>query len=140
MVILAVIASLFVAVQDPIVQKFAVRFAGGYLSEKTGADIKVGRLAVTPDLRVLIDDVMVKDLRGNTLAEIGALRTKVDVTDLIEGEIHVRHVEMRDVEANLITYEGEDEMNFAFWRMPLPPTRPKRRNRSRWRLSSTRFR
>ena len=114
MVILAIIASLFVAVQDPIVQKFAVRFAGGYLSEKTGADIKVGRLAVTPDLRVLIDDVMVKDLRGNTLAEIGALRTKVDVTDLIEGEIHVRHVEMRDVEANLITYEGEDEMNFAF--------------------------
>ena len=114
MVVIAIITSLFVAIQDPIIQKFAVRFAGGYLSEKTGADIKVGRLAVTPDLRVFIDDVMVKDLRGNTLAEIGALRTKVDVTDLIEGKIHIHNVELRDVEANLITYEGEEKMNFAF--------------------------
>jgi hypothetical protein len=124
-VILAIIASLFVAIQDPIVQKFAVRFAGGYLSEKTGADIKVGRLAVSPDLRVFIDDVMVKDLRGNTLAEIGALRTKVDVTDLIEGQIHVHHVELRDVEANLITYEGEDKMNFAFLAEAFASDKPK---------------
>lgn len=125
MVILAIIASLFVAIQDPIVQKFAVRFAGGYLSEKTGADIKVGRLAVSPDLRVFIDDVMVKDLRGNTLAEIGALRTKVDVTDLIEGKIHVHHVELRNVEANLITYEGEDKMNFAFLAEAFASDKPK---------------
>ncbi|KWW26375.1 MAG: hypothetical protein F083_3299, partial [bacterium F083] len=59
-VLLAIITSLFVAIQDPIIQKFAVRFAGGYLSEKTGADIKVGRLAITPDFRVFLDDVVVK--------------------------------------------------------------------------------
>ena len=129
MVILAIIASLFVAIQDPIVQKFAVRFAGGYLSEKTGADIKVGRLAVSPDLRVFIDDVMVKDLRGNTLAEIGSLRTKVDVTDLIEGKIHVHHVELRNVEANLITYEGEDKMNFAFLAEAFASDKPKEKEK-----------
>ena len=125
MVILAIIASLFVAIQDPIIQKFAVRFAGGYLSEKTGADIKVGRLAVTPDLRVIIDDVMVKDLNGNTLAKIGALRTKVDVTDLVEGKIHIQHVELRDTEANLITYAGEDKMNFAFLAEAFASDKPK---------------
>ena len=124
-VILAIIASLFVAIQDPIVQKFAVRFAGGYLSEKTGADIKVGRLAVSPDLRVLIDDVMIKDLKGNTLAEIGALRTKVDVTDLLEGKIHIHHVELRNTEANLITYQGEDKMNFAFLPEAFASDKPK---------------
>ena len=114
MVILAIIASLFVAIQDPIIQKFAVRFAGGYLSEKTGADIKVGRLAVTPDFRVLIDDVTVKDLNNNTLAQIGELRTKINIGELLEGKIHLENVELRDTEANLITYEGEDKMNFAF--------------------------
>ncbi len=114
MVILAIITSLFVAIQDPIIQKFAVRFAGGYLSEKTGADIKVGRLIVTPDFRILIDDVFVKDLKDNNLATIGRLRTKIDVGDLLEGKIHLEHVELCDTEANLIQYEGEDEMNFAF--------------------------
>ena len=112
--ILAIIASLFVAIQDPIVQKFAVRFASGYLSEKTGADIKVGRLIVTPDLRVIIDDVTVKDLNDNTLAHIGALRTKIDVGELMEGKIHLERVELRDTEANLIQYEGEDKLNFNF--------------------------
>ena len=114
MVILAIITSLFIAIQDPIIQKFAVRFAGGYLSEKTGADIKVGRLVVTPDFRLLIDDVTVKDLNQNDLAKIGALRTRIDIGDLLEGKIHLDHVVLRDVTANLITYEGEEEMNFAF--------------------------
>ncbi len=112
--ILAVIASLFVAIQDPIVQKFAVRFASGYLSEKTGADIKVGRLIVTPDLRVIIDDVTVKDLNDNILASVGALRTKIDVGELMEGKIHLERVELRDTEANLIQYEGDDKWNFNF--------------------------
>ena len=112
--LLAIIASVFVAIQDPIIQKFAVRFAGGYLSEKTGADIKVGRLAVTPDFRVFLDDVIVKDLNDNNLASIGSLKTKIDIGDLLEGKIHLNHVKLRDTEANLITYEGEDRMNFAF--------------------------
>ena len=114
MVIIAFVTSVFIAVQDPIIQKFAVRFAGGYLSEKTGADIKVGRIAVSPDLRLFVDDVMVKDLRGNDLAKIGRLRAKVFVGELLEGNVHLRNVELGDTEANLITYEGEDRMNFAF--------------------------
>ena len=114
MVLLAIIASLFVAVQDPIIQKFAVRFAGGYLSEKTGADIKVGRLAVTPDFRVFIDDVVVKDLKKNNLAKIDKLRTKIDIGDLLNGKIHLDNVELRGTEANLIKYEGEDQFNFGF--------------------------
>ena len=112
--LLAIIASVFVAIQDPIIQKFAVRFAGGYLSEKTGADIKVGRLAITPDFRVLIDDVSVKDLNNNDLAKIGSLKTKINIGDLLEGKIHLEHVKLRDTKANLITYQGEDRMNFAF--------------------------
>jgi hypothetical protein len=113
-VLLAIITSLFIAIQDPIIQKFAVRFAGGYLSEKTGADIKVGRLAITPDFRVFLDDVVVKDLNDNHLAKIGSLKTKIDMGDLLDGKIHLEKVDLRNVEANLIQYEGEDKFNFAF--------------------------
>ena len=125
MVILAIITSVFVAIQDPIIQKFAVRFAGGYLSEKTGADIKVGRLVVTPDFRLLIGDVTVKDLNQNDLAVIGTLRTKINIGDLLDGKIHLEHVMLRDVTANLIKYEGEDKLNFAFLADAFASDKPK---------------
>ena len=114
MVLLAIITSLFIAIQDPIIQKFAVRFASGYLSEKTGADIKVGRFAVTPDFRIFIDDVTVKDLKNNDLAKIDKLRTKINISDLLDGKIHLENVELHGTEANIIQYEGEEKFNFAF--------------------------
>ena len=113
-VILAIITSLFVAIQDPIIQKFAVRFAGGYLSEKTGADIKVGSLVITPDFRVLVKDVSVKDLKGNDLAKIEKLKTRINMGDLLEGQLHLEYVDLGHTEANLIQYESEDQLNFAF--------------------------
>ena len=113
-VVLAIIVTLFVGIQDPIIQKFAVRFAGGYLSEKTGADIKVGRLAVTPDFQVYVDDVDVKDLRGNDLARFERLRAKIFMGELLEGKVHLGRVSMRNADVNLMMYEGEDAFNFQF--------------------------
>ena len=114
MVVLGIITSLFVAIQDPIIQKFVVRYAGGYLSKKTGADIKVGSLVIMPDFSVLIGDVSVKDLKNNDLAVIGSLSSKINIRDLSDGKIHLEHVELSDLVANLIEYEGEDRLNFAF--------------------------
>ncbi|MBQ6772392.1 MAG: translocation/assembly module TamB domain-containing protein [Bacteroidales bacterium] len=113
-VAISIVTTLFVALQDPIIQRFVVRFAGGYLSEKTGAEIKVGRLVVTPDLRVFVREVSVKDLKGNTLAEIGALRTKILLTDLLEGKIHLGKIDLHNAEINLIQYEGTEDFNFKF--------------------------
>ena len=112
--VFAIVITVFVGVQDPIIQKFAVRFAGGFLSEKTGADIKVGRLAVTPDFQIYIDDVDVKDLRGNNLAKIGGLRAKIYIGDLLEGDIHLGRVFLRNADVNLIKFEGEKDFNFQF--------------------------
>ena len=114
MVLLGIITSLFIAVQDPVFQKFAARYASGYLSEKTGGDIKVGRLLITPDFTVFLDDVVVKDLNDNDLANISSLRTRLDLSDLLNGVIHFENVRLRDTKANLIKYEGEDKFNFAF--------------------------
>ena len=114
MVLLGIITSLFIAIQDPVFQKFTARFASGYLSEKTGGDIKVGRLLITPDFTVYLDDVIVKDLNDNDLANVGSLRTKIDLGDLLNGDIHLETVTLRDTKANLIEYEGEEKFNFAF--------------------------
>ena len=114
MVLFAIQMSVFVAVQDPIIQKFAVRFAGGFLSEKTGADIKVGRLVVSSNLQATVEDIFVKDLKGNVLVDIKMLRAKIFLNDLFEGKIHLDRVALRNAEVNLIQYEGEEDFNFQF--------------------------
>jgi hypothetical protein len=114
MVLLGLICSLFIAIQDPVFQKFAARFASGFLSEKTGGDIKVGRLLIAQDFTIYLDDVVVKDLNGNDLANISSLKTRMDLSDLLNGIIHFENIRLRDTKANLIKYEGEDKFNFAF--------------------------
>ena len=114
MVLLGIVTSLFIAIQDPVFQKFATRYASGYLSEKTGGDIKVGRLLITPDFRVILDEVVVKDLNGSYLASVGTLRTKMNISEVLNGTIHLELVELNDVRANLIQYVNEDKFNFAF--------------------------
>ena len=114
MVLLGIVTSLFIAIQDPVFQKFAARYASGYLSEKTGGDIKVGRLLITPDFSFYLDDVVVKDLNDNALADIKALQTKLSFRDALNGTIHLEDVKLSNVTANLIKYEGEEKFNFAF--------------------------
>ena len=114
MVLLGIVTSLFIAIQDPVFQKFAARFASGFLSEKTGGDIKVGRLLITPDFSVYLDNVIVKDLNDNELADIKALQTKLNFRDALNGIIHLENVKLSNVTANLVQYEGEEKFNFAF--------------------------
>ena len=113
-VFVSFIMSIFVAIQDPIIQKFAIRIAGGYISQKTGADIRIGRLYISPNFTIQIDHFMVKDLKGNDLLNVDELKVRPVVEDLIHGKIHIGEVELTDAEANLITYEGENQMNLQF--------------------------
>ena len=113
-VLISIIMSIFVAIQDPIIQKFAIRIAGGYISQKTGADIRIGRLYISPNFTIQIDHFMVKDLGGNDLLNVEELKVRPVMSDLLQGDIHLGEVELNEAQANLITYEDEDHMNFQF--------------------------
>ncbi len=113
-VFISFIMSIFVAIQDPIIQKFAIRIAGGYISQKTGTEVKIGRLYIAPDFTIQIDHFLVKDLRENTLLEVEELRVQPIMEDIIHGDIHLGLVELNDAEANLITYEDSTRLNFMF--------------------------
>ena len=114
MVFLSFIMSVFVGIQDPIIQKFAIRIAGGYLSQKTGADIRIGRLYISPNFTIQIDHFQVNDLMDNTLLDVEELKVRPIMEDLIKGDIHLGRVELSDAEANLITYQDSTEMNLMF--------------------------
>ena len=108
------ITSLLIAIQDPIIQNFAIRIAGGYLSSKTGADVKIGRLTIAPDFSVHLEKFSIKDLKNNELLNVNELIVKPVIHDIVQGEINIDHVELNDAQANLIAYKGEDELNLQF--------------------------
>ena len=114
MVALSFFVSLFIAIQDPILQKFAVRVASGYLSENLGTEFKIGRLYISPDLNVVLENVLAKDQKDNVLLSSQKLSAKLILSDALDGNLHVGKVELDRTEANLITYKGEDHMNFQF--------------------------
>ncbi len=111
MVFISFIMSIFIAIQDPIIQKFTIRIAGGYLSSKTGMDVKIGRLYISPDFTVHIDQFSVKDLKNNDLINAEKLRVRPIMEDIIHGDINIDMIDLRHTQANLITYEGEEKMN-----------------------------
>ena len=114
MVFFSFIMSIFIAIQDPIIQKFIIRIAGGYVSSKTGADIRIGRLYISPNFTIHIDQFSVKDLHDNEILSVDELRVRPVMEDIIHGDIHVGYVKLSDAQINLITYEGEENMNFQF--------------------------
>jgi len=114
MVFLSFIMSIFIGIQDPIIQKFTIRIAGGYISSKTGADVRIGRLYISPDFTIQLDQFLVKDLKNNDILWVEELMVKPYMEDIVHGNIHVGRVELTNAHANLITYEGEDHMNFQF--------------------------
>ncbi len=114
MVFLSFIMSIFIGIQDPIIQKFAIRIAGGYVSSKTGADVQIGRLYISPNFTIHIDHFLVKDLRDNNILKVEHLKVRPIMEDLVHGNIHVGRVELDDAEANLITYQDSTHMNFQF--------------------------
>ena len=113
-VFISFIMSLFVAIQDPIFQKFTIRIAGGYLSSKTGSEVQIGSLNISPDFTIHIDQLSIKDLKGNDLLKVKTLKVKPLMEDLIHGDINIDKIVMQDAEAHLITYEGEEHNNLQF--------------------------
>ena len=113
-VFISFIMSIFIALQDPIIQKFTIRIAGGYISSKTGADIQIGRLYISPNFTIQIDHFLVKDLNDNNLLKVEQLKVRPIMQDIIQGNIHIGRVELTNAETNLITYEDSTSMNFQF--------------------------
>ena len=113
-VFVSIITSLFVAIQDPIFQKFTIRIAGGYLSQKTGTEVQIGGFNIHPNFTVQLDKVLIKDLKNNDLLKVESLKVKPLMENLIHGDLHIERIELKDAEARLITYEGEDQMNLQF--------------------------
>lgn len=114
MVIISFTVSLMIGIQDPIIQSFVTKMVGGYISNKTGADIKIGQLTITTGFALKINDLQIKDLKDNNLISFKMLKVSPDINDILNNNIHIKNVEIDNLSGNIIGYRGEDGFNFDF--------------------------
>lgn len=75
-------AGVLYALTFPSVQQKAVTKAAQILSEQTGIPVSVGHFSVRPPCNILLGDVFVGDGQNDTLAFIGCMDARLDITAL----------------------------------------------------------
>lgn len=88
--------------------------AAQYLSERTGADVSVGSLAIRPFRTLRLKEVYISDQQKDTLFAIGHLDARLGRFDPFNMSFHIEQVELFDIHANIYREAGEQQFNFAF--------------------------
>jgi hypothetical protein len=108
LVVLFAIAMLFPGVQTKV---------GGWLasaaSERTGADVRIGRVAIGLDGSVRLADVHVGDLRGDTLFHVPELRVKGLRVDPDGHLVQLSRMELHNARFALATAQGDAHSNLT---------------------------
>jgi|688.fasta_scaffold03412_20 hypothetical protein len=69
-----VVVTLCALLLVPAVQNMVVHRLAAYASEKVGAEVRIGHASIDPWGRIELEEVLIRDLRGDTLFMIGALQ------------------------------------------------------------------
>lgn len=92
-------ASVLFALTIPSVQQKAVTIAARILSERTSFEVSVGHFSVRPPLDILLSDVFFGDDQNDTLAFIGSMDARLDISSLPDS-IAVKTLELENVVAH----------------------------------------
>jgi hypothetical protein len=121
------VIGLSIAVLSPKVQTYVAHKAAHYLSEKTGADVRVGSLAIRPFRTVRLKDVYFSDLQKDTLFAIGHLDARLSNFDIFNPALHFDKVELFDVHARMYRNIDSDTFNFHFLNKLFTSDKPKKK-------------
>jgi hypothetical protein len=80
--VLILVIFLAFAVRFPVFQTFLARVATNFLSKELDAELRIGRVDIYFFDRIALDDVFVRDQKGDTLASLGSLRVNLSLLHL----------------------------------------------------------
>ncbi len=112
--LIALPLSLFTILREPSMQNLIVRFASVYLTEKLQTEIRVGGLYVDYQLRVSLDDVLIKDKKGNNILRAKQLKVRYGEYNKEKGLLRFDQLFLDQADIQLIKYAGDTSMNFSF--------------------------
>ncbi len=110
---LAIPVGIYATLRDPFVQTFVARSAAAYVSDQIGSTLTIGGFYFDLDLSLTLDNVYVADKRNNTLLRAKSINLEV-LASKFRNELSVRRISLKDIEIQLIVYEGEEDLNMQF--------------------------
>lgn len=111
---LCILLSLLLLLRLPGVQTFVAGKTASYLSDKLNTEVKVGSVHVTLSDIIVLNDLLIRDLHGDTLASVSRVNAKISLIDFSPVDIRLHSIELEDPVFKLARYKGEDFLNLNF--------------------------
>lgn len=105
------LAIIGVSLYLPPIQNILRKQAVDALTEKTGAEVRVERIALRFPIGLTIKGLFVADQGGDTLLHAGALKARIGLTALLNARIVLSGVVLEDVTVN-VTQATDSSFNF----------------------------
>ena len=103
-----------VALQFPAAQDFAARKASGYLQDKIGTEVRIGKFRTDWRNAISLDDVYLENQKGDTLLSVGHLGVSIDLWALTKSQINVKSVELNDGTVGITRTLPDSTFNFDY--------------------------
>ncbi|WP_299824597.1 translocation/assembly module TamB domain-containing protein [uncultured Pontibacter sp.] len=112
--LLLVFAAVFVAIRFPGVQTKIVQRVATYFSERLHHEVSIGRVDVSFFNSVVLEDVLVKDYRGNELFYIGKADAEIGTWSVFNpNTLSISSLTLDQPRASLVVYEKTDSLNMS---------------------------
>ena len=96
------------------VQRFLGSEISQALAQKLGTKVSVGNVNLGFFNRLIVDDVMIFDQRGDSMLYASRISAKVDYTPLMQGKISISSAQLFGMRANLYKQNAQSQPNFQF--------------------------
>ncbi len=98
----------------PVTQGAIGRYASSLLSDELQTEVKVGNVNLGFLNRIIIDDVVIEDQRGEELLKVGRLATRVDILPLMQGRISISSIQLFGANIQLSRVHADSALNCQF--------------------------
>lgn len=112
MLLLVVVA--VVALQFPSTQDFVARKAAGYLQDKIGTEVRIGKFRTDFKHALNLDGVYIEDQQGDTLLSVGHLGLDLDLWALTKSQVNIKTLELNDGRLAIKRTEPDSVANYDF--------------------------
>lgn len=112
-VLLLLIGLLFYGLTLPVVQQRLTGVAETYLQKKLGTQVEIGAVRVIFPTTVSLQNLVLPDLQGDTLARIGELVVTVGMWKLLDQTIELQNIRLEDAGIKLITKDEVSNLDFV---------------------------
>ena len=98
----------------PFIQSLIANAAASAISDKLGTKVAIGRVDIGLFNRIIIDDVLMLDQKGQSMMKSARIAAKISVIDLVNGRINVTSAQLFSPQLRLYKASAEAKPNFQF--------------------------